>query len=64
MKRDDQEAILRWAFREEHLAITEHARIEMAMESVSTDDVIAAGCGGGSRPTAGGDEGRPGLLTA
>lgn len=43
MNREDQEAILRWAFREEHLAITEHARIEMAMESVSTNDVIAAG---------------------
>lgn len=45
MKREDQEAVLRWAFREEHLAITEHARVEMAVESVSTDDVIAAGSG-------------------
>ncbi len=45
MKREDQEAVLRWAFREEHLAITEHARVEMAMESVSTNDVIVAGSG-------------------
>lgn len=43
MNREDQELALRWAFREEHLAITHHARIEMSVEGLTTDDIIGAG---------------------
>ncbi len=43
MNREDQEIALRWAFRERHVAITRHARIEMGLRGIDTDDVTAVG---------------------
>lgn len=43
MNREDQEPALRWAFRKEHVAITRHARIEMWLRAIQTEDVMAAG---------------------
>lgn len=43
MKREDQEVALRWAFREEHLSITRHARIEMGLRGIDTDAVTSVG---------------------
>ena len=45
MRREDQEVALRWAFREEHLSITRHARIEMGLRGINTDDVTTVGGG-------------------
>lgn len=39
----EQETALRWAFTEEHVSITRHARIQMSVRALVTDDVIAAG---------------------
>jgi hypothetical protein len=43
MNRQDQEMALRWTFREEHVAITGHARFEMGVRGITTDDVMNAG---------------------
>lgn len=43
MNREDQEIALRWAFREEHLSITRHARIEMGLRGIDSDVVTGVG---------------------
>lgn len=43
MRREDQEVVLRWAFTEQHVALTRHARIEMDLRGIGTDDVITVG---------------------
>lgn len=45
MERGDQEAALQWAFREKHVAITRHARVEMGLRAITTDDIMFVGRG-------------------
>lgn len=43
MKREDQEAALRWAFREAHAAPLFHGHVELRLERLQFDEVLEAG---------------------